>query len=94
MDGNKLMLPSVAIDHGIRLLNRLQPITTKVPPSPPLLSSETQRPTASVGCPGQVTLKDVQTDNDFERKLLAEAIPPNELGVRFEDIGALDKVKV
>jgi len=69
MDGNKLMLPSVAIDHGIRLLNRLQPITTKV------------------------TLKDVQTDNDFERKLLAEAIPPNELGVRFEDIGALDKVK-
>jgi hypothetical protein len=42
----------------------------------------------------QTSLKDVQTDNDFERKLLAEAIPPNELAVRFEDIGALDKVKV
>lgn len=42
----------------------------------------------------KTSLKDVQTDNDFERKLLAEVIPPNELGVRFEDIGALDKVKV
>jgi len=38
-------------------------------------------------------LKDVVTENDFERKLLAEAVPPNELGVKFEDIGALDKVK-
>lgn len=42
----------------------------------------------------KISLKDVQTDNDFERKLLAEVIPPNELAVRFDDIGALDKVKV
>jgi SpoVK/Ycf46/Vps4 family AAA+-type ATPase len=69
MDGTKLMIPATAIDHGIRMLNRLQPLDTKT------------------------SLKDVQTDNDFERKLLAEAIPPNELAVRFEDIGALDKVK-
>lgn len=69
MDGTKLMLPATAIDHGIRMFNRIQPLATKT------------------------SLKDVQTDNDFERKLLAEAIPPNELAVRFEDIGALDKVK-
>ncbi|XP_071738324.1 uncharacterized protein [Rutidosis leptorrhynchoides] len=39
------------------------------------------------------TLKDVVTENDFEKKLLAEVIPPNELGVTFEDIGALESVK-
>lgn len=68
-EGTKLMIPASALDHGIRMLNRLHPIADKV------------------------SLKDVQTDNDFERKLLAEVSPPNELGVKFEDIGALDKVK-
>ena len=36
---------------------------------------------------------DVQTDNDFEKKLLAEVIPPGEVGIGFGDIGALDNVK-
>ncbi|KAK9842953.1 hypothetical protein WJX74_004820 [Apatococcus lobatus] len=40
----------------------------------------------------KVTL-DVQTDNDFEKKLLAEVIPPGEVGIGFGDIGALDNVK-
>jgi hypothetical protein len=31
MDGTKLMLPATAIDHGIRMLNRIQPLATKVP---------------------------------------------------------------
>eukprot|EP01087_Luapelamoeba_hula_P004087 TRINITY_DN1404_c0_g1_i1.p1 TRINITY_DN1404_c0_g1~~TRINITY_DN1404_c0_g1_i1.p1 ORF type:complete len:1494 (+),score=343.70 TRINITY_DN1404_c0_g1_i1:134-4615(+) len=39
------------------------------------------------------SLKDVVTENDFERKLLSECIPPNELRVSFDNIGALDKVK-
>jgi hypothetical protein len=38
-------------------------------------------------------LKELDLENEFERKLLAEVIPPNELGVRFDDIGALDSVK-
>jgi SpoVK/Ycf46/Vps4 family AAA+-type ATPase len=38
-------------------------------------------------------LKDVPTDNDFERKLLADVIPATEIGVHFDDIGALEKVK-
>lgn len=33
------------------------------------------------------------TENEFEKRLLAEVIPPNELGVTFEDIGALESVK-
>jgi ATP-dependent 26S proteasome regulatory subunit len=36
---------------------------------------------------------DIETDNDFEKRLLSDVIPPNELGVRFDDIGALDSVK-
>jgi AAA+ superfamily predicted ATPase len=40
-------------------------------------------------------LKNVATDNEFERKLLSEGVvvPAAEVGVRFDDIGALDSVK-
>ena len=38
-------------------------------------------------------LQDVVTENEFEKRLLAEVIPPTELGVTFEDIGALESVK-
>ncbi|CAL5208915.1 unnamed protein product [Lathyrus oleraceus] len=39
------------------------------------------------------SLKDVVTDNEFEKKLLGDVIPPTEIGVTFEDIGALENVK-
>jgi SpoVK/Ycf46/Vps4 family AAA+-type ATPase len=35
----------------------------------------------------------VEPENEFERRLLADVIPANEIGVGFEDIGALDEVK-
>ena len=38
-------------------------------------------------------MKDIEVEGEFEKKLLQEVIPPNELGVSFDDIGALDKVK-
>ncbi|KAJ1265716.1 hypothetical protein BS78_08G097300 [Paspalum vaginatum] len=38
-------------------------------------------------------LKDVVTENEFEEKLLSNVISPNETGVTFGDIGALDNVK-
>jgi SpoVK/Ycf46/Vps4 family AAA+-type ATPase len=37
--------------------------------------------------------QDVVCDNEFEKMLLPEVIPPNELGVTFDHIGALDNVK-
>ncbi|KAE8697910.1 universal stress protein A-like protein-like [Hibiscus syriacus] len=39
------------------------------------------------------SLKDVVTDNEFEKKLLADVIPPTDIGVSFDDIGALENVK-
>ncbi|KAL3849768.1 hypothetical protein ACJIZ3_011650 [Penstemon smallii] len=39
------------------------------------------------------SLKDVATENEFEKKLLAEVIPPGDIGVSFDDIGALENVK-
>ncbi|KAL3827835.1 hypothetical protein ACJIZ3_016637 [Penstemon smallii] len=39
------------------------------------------------------SLKDVATENEFEKKLLAEVIPPGDIGVTFDDIGALENVK-
>ncbi|GJN33390.1 hypothetical protein PR202_gb21987 [Eleusine coracana subsp. coracana] len=37
--------------------------------------------------------KDVVTENEFEKRLLTDVIPPDEIGVTFEDIGALENVK-
>ena len=37
--------------------------------------------------------QDVVTDNEFEKRLLSEVIPPSDIGVTFEDIGALENVK-
>ncbi|KAF9593655.1 hypothetical protein IFM89_024472 [Coptis chinensis] len=39
------------------------------------------------------SLKDVVTENEFEKRLLADVIPPNDIGVTFVDIGALENVK-
>ncbi|XP_039025174.1 uncharacterized protein LOC120158386 isoform X4 [Hibiscus syriacus] len=39
------------------------------------------------------SLKDVVTENEFEKKLLADVIPPSDIGVSFNDIGALENVK-
>ncbi|XP_031503936.1 uncharacterized protein LOC116266753 isoform X2 [Nymphaea colorata] len=37
--------------------------------------------------------KEVPPDNEFEKRIRPEVIPPNEIGVTFEDIGALDDIK-
>eukprot|EP01124_Arcella_intermedia_P036811 TRINITY_DN9717_c0_g1_i1.p1 TRINITY_DN9717_c0_g1~~TRINITY_DN9717_c0_g1_i1.p1 ORF type:complete len:1346 (+),score=342.86 TRINITY_DN9717_c0_g1_i1:552-4040(+) len=39
------------------------------------------------------SIYDIETDNDFEKRLLSDVIPPNELKIGFDDIGALDKIK-
>ncbi|KVH94473.1 ATPase, AAA-type, core [Cynara cardunculus var. scolymus] len=36
---------------------------------------------------------DVVTENEFEKRLIAEVIPPSDIGVTFDDIGALESVK-
>ena len=33
------------------------------------------------------------TENEFEKKLLADVIPSTDIGVTFDDIGALENVK-
>lgn len=37
--------------------------------------------------------QDVVTENEFEKKLLSDVIPPSDIGVSFDDIGALENVK-
>ncbi|XP_044486985.1 uncharacterized protein LOC123212027 isoform X4 [Mangifera indica] len=39
------------------------------------------------------SLKDVVTENEFEKRLLSDVIPPSDIGVTFDDIGALENVK-
>ncbi|KAJ6970736.1 hypothetical protein NC653_035114 [Populus alba x Populus x berolinensis] len=39
------------------------------------------------------SLKDVLTENEFEKRLLVDVIPPDDIGVTFDDIGALENVK-
>ncbi|KDP22199.1 hypothetical protein JCGZ_26030 [Jatropha curcas] len=37
--------------------------------------------------------KEVPPDNEFEKRIRPEVIPPSEIGVTFADIGALDEIK-
>ncbi|RWW32033.1 hypothetical protein BHE74_00045312 [Ensete ventricosum] len=37
--------------------------------------------------------KEVAPDNEFEKRIRPEVIPANEIGVTFDDIGALDEIK-
>ncbi|GBG61140.1 hypothetical protein CBR_g19216 [Chara braunii] len=53
------------------------------------LLQDTQKGVAS----SRKGLKDIVPDNEFEKLLLAEVIPPYEIGVNFEHIGALENVK-
>jgi len=39
------------------------------------------------------SIQEVETDNEYEKRLLAEVIPATEINIKFEDIGAHDKVK-
>uniref|UniRef100_F6H9N2 Uncharacterized protein n=1 Tax=Vitis vinifera TaxID=29760 RepID=F6H9N2_VITVI len=39
-----------------------------------------------------MSLKDVVTENEFEKRLLADATPPSDIEVTFDDIGALENV--
>lgn len=38
-------------------------------------------------------VQDVATENEFEKRLLTDVIPSNDIGVTFDDIGALENVK-
>ncbi|CAJ1975036.1 unnamed protein product [Sphenostylis stenocarpa] len=40
-----------------------------------------------------VVMNDIVTENEFEKRLLVDVIPPNDIGVTFDDIGALENVK-
>jgi len=40
-----------------------------------------------------ILFQDVVTENEFEKKLLSDVIPPSDIGVSFDDIGALENVK-
>ena len=65
----------------------------------PATSCSTTRRLCSVleSCSSRVTdrerLKDIVCDNECEKGLLSEVIPPCELGVKFEHIRGLDAVK-
>jgi len=41
----------------------------------------------------KTSLMEIKTENEFEKRLLSDVIPPEEVGVSFDDIGALDHVK-
>ncbi|KAF3680429.1 putative elongation factor 1-delta-like [Capsicum annuum] len=38
-------------------------------------------------------VKDVETENEFEKALLADVVAPSDIGVTFYDVGALENVK-
>ncbi|PIA32897.1 hypothetical protein AQUCO_04300082v1 [Aquilegia coerulea] len=85
---NKLVISSESIKYGLNILQSTQNETKTVKKSLNRLPS-TQNETKTV----KKSFMDVITENEFEKKLLADVIPPNDIGVTFDDIGALENVK-
>ncbi|KAM0902469.1 hypothetical protein ACQ4PT_019291 [Festuca glaucescens] len=59
-------------------------------PAPPESKTE---PKKAENPPPPAKAPDVPPDNEFEKRIRPEVIPANEIGVSFEDIGALDDIK-
>ncbi|VFQ73022.1 unnamed protein product [Cuscuta campestris] len=54
---------------------------------PVTLMKKDGEPTAAQKAP------EVPPDNEFEKRIRPEVIPPNDIGVTFEDVGSLDEIK-
>ncbi|GFZ13726.1 AAA-type ATPase family protein [Actinidia rufa] len=74
----KLTISSESIRYGLNILQGIQ--------------NETKSLKKSLKVNLIVTV-DVVTENEFEKRLLADVIPPSDIGVTFDDIGALENVK-
>ncbi|KAL0382401.1 UNVERIFIED_CONTAM: protein MSP1 [Sesamum calycinum] len=61
---------------------------TRVTEKQNFLQPKTDGENASISKP-----LEVPPDNEFEKRIRPEVIPPNEIGVTFADIGALDEIK-
>ncbi|KAG5533835.1 hypothetical protein RHGRI_027888 [Rhododendron griersonianum] len=59
--------------------------------------SETEKPVPSAKKDGESQTPskapEVPPDNEFEKRIRPEVIPSNEIGVAFDDIGAMDEIK-
>ncbi|GFY98720.1 AAA-type ATPase family protein [Actinidia rufa] len=74
----KLTISSESIRYGLNILQGIQ--------------NETKSLKKSLKVNSIVTV-DVVTENEFEKRLLVDVIPPSDIGVTFDDIGALDSIK-
>ncbi|CAL5423565.1 unnamed protein product [Camellia sinensis] len=74
----KLTISSESIRYGINILQGIQ--------------NETKSLKKSLKVKLIVDV-DVVTENEFEKRLLADVIPASDIGVSFDDIGALENVK-
>ncbi|XP_071687022.1 uncharacterized protein [Rutidosis leptorrhynchoides] len=48
---------------------------------------------ADNAAPPPPPVKEVPPDNEFEKRIRPDVVPPNEIGVTFDDIGALSEIK-
>ncbi|KAG5537169.1 hypothetical protein RHGRI_024560 [Rhododendron griersonianum] len=76
----RLVLSSESIQYGIGILQAIQNESKSLKKSLKVVLA-------------LLMLEDVVTENEFEKRLLADVIPPSDIGVTFDDIGALEKVK-
>lgn len=72
---------------------------TLLPPAAPAAAAPAPAPESKIepkkpeNPPPAAKAPDVPPDNEFEKRIRPEVIPANEIGVSFEDIGALDDIK-
>jgi len=89
-DEGKLAISSKSIEYGAQIM--LNSMTESIPVRDAPANS-TLFFFLTLMSSTQKSLKDIEFENEFEKRLLSEVIPANEIGVHFDDIGALEKVK-
>uniref|UniRef100_A0A0E0L9J9 AAA+ ATPase domain-containing protein n=1 Tax=Oryza punctata TaxID=4537 RepID=A0A0E0L9J9_ORYPU len=87
--GDRLIIPRESLDLSIRRLKAQEVSTRKCSEKMKLLVLFVLRYFKPQGASSlQILAKD-----EFERNFISAVVPPNEIGVKFDDIGALEDVK-
>eukprot|EP01126_Amoeba_proteus_P010793 TRINITY_DN14263_c0_g1_i1.p1 TRINITY_DN14263_c0_g1~~TRINITY_DN14263_c0_g1_i1.p1 ORF type:complete len:489 (-),score=191.40 TRINITY_DN14263_c0_g1_i1:244-1551(-) len=60
---------------------------------PVKILQEAMRMLQDIQPPKLKSVFEIETENDFEKRLLSDVIPPNEVELHFDDIGAHDHIK-
>ncbi|MBA0773128.1 hypothetical protein Gotri_008427, partial [Gossypium trilobum] len=91
---SRLVLSCESIQYSVTILQAIQNESKSLKKSLKVLAVVLSKMSCTIKFHFCILIpEDVVTENEFEKRLLAAVIPPSDIGVTFDDIGALENVK-